>query len=105
VQRQQTPADPAGPILPNAGDRVEAVLLDAKTRKGGWKAKHEPTGLSGPIQNSADVPDDLRPGNSLELIVASASKREIAFRYPTSADEQRNQRAKGKPKGSSGGRR
>jgi len=85
-----------GPTLPNAGDRVEALLLDQKTRKGGWKARHEPSGLSGPIQNSADVPGDRKPGDKLTLIVASANQREIAFRYPTADDEQRAQRTQNK---------
>ncbi len=69
--------------LPKPSDRVEAVLLDEKTRKGGWKAKHEPSGLEGPIQNTAKVPADAEPGQRVSLIVASANRREIAFRWPT----------------------
>lgn len=109
-QRQETPVAPAGPSLPRAGDRVEAVLLDEKTKKGGWKARDESSGLSGPIQNTGDVPDDKKPGDKLTLIVASVNPRDIAFRYPTPADEQRarrspHQRKRGPGGGRPGGRR
>lgn len=74
-----------GGTLPKAGDRVEATLLEERTKKGGWKARHEPSGLAGPIQNSADVPATEKAGARLTLIVASVSAREIAFRVPTAA--------------------
>lgn len=74
---------------PKPGDRVEGVLLEERTRKGGWKARHEPSGLAGPIQNTADVPPDEKPGNRMPLIVASVSAREIAFRFPTAMDAAR----------------
>jgi len=68
---------------------------------------HEPSGLGGPIQNSGDVPSDKKVGDTLKLIVAIASERELAFRFPTPADEERAQRAptkgkdgrRGSPKG------
>jgi CRISPR-associated protein Cmr6 len=88
----------APPELPKPGVTVEAVLVDEKTKKGGWKAEHEPSGLSGPIQNSADVPGDKKAGDRVGLIVASANEREIAFRYPTAADEERALRSVNKPK-------
>lgn len=74
--------------LPQSGQRVEAILLAEKTKKGGWRAQHIGTGIAGPIQNSADVPADKQPNDQLVLIVVSANPREIAFRYPTPADEQ-----------------
>lgn len=80
------------PVLPKPGDAVEAELLEERTKRGGWKAKHEPSGLSGPIQNSGSVPADKHAGDKLKLIVASVSDREIAFRYPTPADEVRSKR-------------
>jgi CRISPR-associated protein Cmr6 len=79
---------PAG-APPKAQDRVEAVLLEERTRRGGWRARHEPSGLAGPIQNTGDVPADRKPGDRLTLIVASVSAREIAFRFPTRADAAR----------------
>ncbi|MDR7420419.1 MAG: type III-B CRISPR module RAMP protein Cmr6 [Armatimonadota bacterium] len=81
-QAQATTVAP-GATLPKAGDRVEATLLEERTKKGGWKARHEPSGLAGPIQNSADVPATKKAGDRLTLIVASVSAREIAFRVPT----------------------
>lgn len=77
------------------GDRVEAVLLEERTKKGGWKARHEPSGLAGPIQNTADVPADEKAGNRVTLIVASVGSREIAFRYPTETNAARSEK-KGK---------
>jgi CRISPR-associated protein Cmr6 len=64
------------------GTVVEAALLEERTKKGGWKARHEPTGRSGPIQNSASVPATAKPGDRVTLVVASVSTREIAFRVP-----------------------
>lgn len=78
----QAPIAAPGSTLPKSGDRVEATLLEERTKKGGWKARHEPSGLSGPIQNSADVPATVKPGNRMTLVVASVSSREIAFRVP-----------------------
>jgi len=86
------------PNPPRPGAKVEGVLIEEKTKKDGWKAKHEPTGLSGPVQNTTDVPGDKKPGDKLTLIVASVSEREIAFRFPTAEDEQRAQKAHASPK-------
>ena len=74
--------------LPRAKDRVEAELLSDKTKKGGWLAKHVATGLSGPIQNSADVPAEMKPGDKINLIVAAvgAKGRGLDFRYPTAGN-------------------
>jgi CRISPR-associated protein Cmr6 len=70
-------------VNPKTGDRVQAVLLEERTKKGGWKAVHEPSGLSGHIQNSGDVPATEKAGDRVTLVVASVSAREIAFRFPT----------------------
>ena len=74
--------------LPGARERVQAVLLREKTKKGGWKARHEASGLKGPIQNPSDAPSDAEPDQSVDLIVASANPREIAFRWPTDRDSE-----------------
>ena len=70
------------------GERVEAVLLGERTKKGGWKAKHDASGLDGPVQNTGNVPDDAEPGQRVSLVVASVSvdRREMAFRWPTDRD-------------------
>lgn len=101
--RQSTPAVSTKPkVLPKPGEKVEAQLLEERTKKGGWRAMHAPSGLSGPIQNSGDVPSDKNAGDVLELIVASATERGVDFRYPTSGDEARAQRASGKGRGGRG---
>lgn len=88
---------------PSPGEMVEAQLLEERTKKGGWKARHEPSGLAGPIQNSGDVPADKSVGDTLRLIVAIVNERELAFRYPTAADEERAQRAPSKGNRQHGG--
>ncbi|MBA3884771.1 MAG: type III-B CRISPR module RAMP protein Cmr6 [Acidobacteria bacterium] len=70
--------------VPKPGDRVEATLLEERTKKGGWKAKHQASGLTGPIQNSGDVPGSHGPGSHVVLVVASVNPREIAFKFPDS---------------------
>ncbi len=103
VARQPSSAAPAKQkVLPRPGDKVEAQLLEERTKKGGWRAMHGGSGLSGPIQNSGDVPSDKKAGDVLELIVASATERGIDFRYPTPADEVRAKRVTGKGKGQAG---
>ncbi len=87
--------------LPTPGEMVDGQLLEARTKKGGWKAMHEPSGLRGAIQNSGDVPAAKNVGDTLRLIVAIANEREIAFRYPMPADEERAP-SKGKGHGGSG---
>jgi CRISPR-associated protein Cmr6 len=87
---------------PTPGEIVNAQLLEERTKRGGWKALHEPSGLAGPIQNSGDVPADKNVGDTLKLVIASANERELAFRYPTPADEERAQRAPSKGKGHGG---
>lgn len=85
--------------IPRPGERVEAALLEEKTKRGGWRARHGATGLDGPIQNSTDVPAGKAPGDLLVLVVASSSQREIAFRYPTGTDEGRAGHSRDRPKG------
>jgi len=93
---QPSPGASKPKVLPKANERVEARLMEERTRKGGWKAMHPPTELVGDIQNSAAVPHDKKPGDTLELIVAFANERGIAFRFPTPEEEARAKRATGR---------
>jgi CRISPR-associated protein Cmr6 len=62
ANKEPPPPPPATtPSLPKAGERVDAILLEEKTKKGGWKARHCHTGISGPIQNSAAGPSATSP--------------------------------------------
>jgi len=74
------------PGPPKPGDRVEGILLEERTKKGGWKARHEPSNLSGPIINSTQVPAGAHPGEVVTLVVAWVNPREIAFRIPATAE-------------------
>lgn len=74
------------PNLPRAGELVEAVLLEEKTKKGGWKAKHELSGLSGAVVNHEIVQRDAQPGDRLTLTVKSINEKMIEFKVPTAAE-------------------
>jgi CRISPR-associated protein Cmr6 len=87
VTGKRSAQSPANTSLPRPGERVEATLLLERTKKGGWRAQHTATGISGPIQNSADVPSDKKPGDIVTLIVKNATEGEIGFRYPTDTDK------------------
>lgn len=102
IRSQQATLRAKQVALPTPGELVDARLLEERTKKGGWKAMHEPSGLRGAIQNSGDVPAAKNVGETLRLIVAIANEREIAFRYPIPADEGRAQRAPSKVKGHGG---
>ncbi|MGA8029600.1 MAG: type III-B CRISPR module RAMP protein Cmr6 [Bryobacteraceae bacterium] len=61
---------------------VEVKLLE-RNHRGTWIAKHEASGLSGPIANSPAVPADKNAGETLTVKVSSVSvnKKQIQFRY------------------------
>ncbi len=74
----------------SSGQRVDlpvgelrAVLLEKKTRKGGWMARHIETGIEGPIQGIA--PSDCQPGDEVTLLRANRTD----FKWPTDEDRQR----------------
>jgi len=71
VTRDSWKRDQRNPSLPTTGDKVECVLLDGKTRKGGWRAKLLKCGAEGPITNTADVPKSAEPGQMVTLRVGT----------------------------------
>jgi len=75
------PSPPPRITLPKAGERVEAELIEERTKKQGWKARHLATGLAGPIQNSAVVPPERKPGDRVTLVIKMATERAIAFAW------------------------
>jgi CRISPR-associated protein Cmr6 len=103
-ERSLASGDSAGTLrgaaysVPKPGDRVEGILLEERTKKGAWKARHEPSGLSGHIINSSDVPASAKPGDHLELIVAPAPAGEIAFQFSGPTDPARAGKKKGQKK-------
>ncbi|MDW8253848.1 MAG: type III-B CRISPR module RAMP protein Cmr6 [Chloroflexota bacterium] len=72
-------APPRKTAMPNNGDLVEAVLVERRPN-GSWIAKHEPSGLQGPILNSSAVPSEKKVGDRIALVVANRSQRQ--FRVP-----------------------
>jgi CRISPR-associated protein Cmr6 len=89
---RHAPPPPPAPALPRANQNVDAVLIEKKTSKGGWKARHEASGLAGPVQNSAEVPAESKPGDKVTLVVAYARPGDIAFRWPKPSGEQKGTR-------------
>jgi CRISPR-associated protein Cmr6 len=78
--RSAVPATPSRTAtIPKAGDRLDVELLDQRTKKGGWKARHAPSGLEGAIQNSDRVPAGKKPGDTISVVVRSAKGRESGF--------------------------
>jgi hypothetical protein len=62
------------PGLPKSGEAVQCVLLEERTRKGGWRARLAKRDLAGPVTNSAEVPPSARPGQVVELRVGAVSE-------------------------------
>lgn len=92
---------------PLAGQRVDlpegelrCVLLEKKTKKGGWMAHHIGSSIEGPIQGTA--PPDCKPGDEVMLLRANRTD----FKWPTEKDQQRlsttGRAHKGKPAGKAG---
>jgi CRISPR-associated protein Cmr6 len=77
------PSDSPRRPQPKTNERVQAVLLEERTKKNGWKARHQGSNLSGPIQNSDKVPADHKPGDVVTLTVQSVSPKQMDFRWPT----------------------
>jgi hypothetical protein len=76
IRRAETPS-----IGPRSGARVACVLLEKRTRKGGWKARVLDRGLSGPVTNSADVPDSARPGQTVTLRVGAVDEMATRIQF------------------------
>jgi CRISPR-associated protein Cmr6 len=79
-----------GQALPGNWQQVEAVLLEKKTRAGGWMARHEPSGTEGPINNPGDVPADAKPGQRVTLYVVKTRE----FLWPTAEVDRQAQQAR-----------
>lgn len=69
-----------------AGSRVDVVLLEERTKKGLWRARHDGAGLEGPVQNSDKVPAGKKAGEWISVEVRIAKGKESAFRYLGDAD-------------------
>jgi CRISPR-associated protein Cmr6 len=74
---------PPEPHKGKSGDTVDAILLEEKTKKGAWRAQIKGHSQVGPIQNSDQVPADVKPGDVVRLVIASINNREAAFKWPS----------------------
>ncbi|MCY4590491.1 MAG: hypothetical protein OXE86_07995, partial [Alphaproteobacteria bacterium] len=86
---------PTPRLLPAAGERVEGVLVEEKTRKGGWKAAVEIGGprIVGDIFNSGEVPSDAEPGLEAEFVVRVANPANASFMWLSPDVEERLKKA------------
>ena len=58
-----------------SGETVDAVLLEQKTRRGGWNAALEANQLiQGPVTKASEWPSDWKPGLKVKLKLCSLSK-------------------------------
>ncbi|MBN1984607.1 MAG: type III-B CRISPR module RAMP protein Cmr6 [Chitinivibrionales bacterium] len=64
-----------------AGDKVTGILLEEKTKKGGWRiqCKEDPS-LIGPITDSNLVPADKKPEDEIALVVTSIKGNRSQFK-------------------------
>jgi len=62
-----------------SGDVVLALLLEERTRKGGWKAVH--AGVSGPVTNSDSVPLGIDPGTIVSLRIGAIDSKQERVQF------------------------
>ena len=73
---------PKSPVVNvKVGEKVKVILLEEKTKKGGWKVRHTELGV-GPIMNTADVPADKNAGDEIVVEVAIAKQGAAQFKWP-----------------------
>jgi CRISPR-associated protein Cmr6 len=75
------PSSRASVSVLRVGTIIEGVLLEEKTKKGGWKARETSSGLAGAIQNSQTVPPGAKPGDRVKLKIKIANPKDPAFEY------------------------
>ncbi|MDD4787284.1 MAG: type III-B CRISPR module RAMP protein Cmr6 [Pirellulales bacterium] len=99
------PRGSGGRALPVNGDQIEATLVEDPKGKGRRFAEYEPLHAVGAIINAADVPEELKPGDRVTLLVHSitpagdGSIKAIQFNWPTEALLKQREKSKGKSQG------
>lgn len=76
---------PPAPYKGKTNDVVDAVLLEEKTKKSGWRAQIMGHSQAGEIQNTDQVPADAKPGDQVRLVIASLNDQKAAFKWPQAA--------------------
>jgi CRISPR-associated protein Cmr6 len=79
------PPPPPKPYKGRTTDVVDVVLLEEKTKKGGWRAQIKGYSQAGPIQNNDQVPADAKPGDTARLVIASINDSSVQFKWPQPA--------------------
>jgi hypothetical protein len=74
-----------------SGEFCTAVLLDRKSRKGGWVAAIPNTTLAGPITNTEDVPAGLQPGATVKLKIGAIDKDGSRSQFTWMAEQKATQ--------------
>jgi CRISPR-associated protein Cmr6 len=66
---------------PQPGARLKAVLLEEKTKKGGWRARDLNTGWEGSLEDTHNAPANAAAGLELELTVTAVNARRHAISF------------------------
>lgn len=64
-----------------SGDIVTCILLEEKTKKGGWKVSLQGNQISGTIVNTNDIPADKKAGDTIKLKITSINGTNSIFKY------------------------
>jgi len=88
--RPESPTRQTPSGIPSNWSETAAILLEAKTSKGKWRAKCSASGNVGHIDNSDDIPPAQKPGDNVTLIVLRTNADgSMVFLWPT--DDTRKQ--------------
>ena len=71
------------------------MLLEERTKKGGWKARAVDGIMSGAIANSPKVPEGTEANCEVELFVQSPGARDAIFLWPSPDVVERFSKSKG----------
>jgi CRISPR-associated protein (TIGR03986 family) len=67
--------------VPRSGELVRCILLEEKTKKGGWKAKLKAAAGVGAVL-PGNEPLEIASGQEVELVVQSNDPKNMSFRWP-----------------------
>lgn len=67
--------------VPKSGELVRCILLEEKTKKGGWKAKLKAADGVGAVL-PGNEPLEIAPGQEVDLVVHSNDPKNMSFRWP-----------------------
>lgn len=63
------------------GAMVSCIVLEQKTKKGGWRFKVKEGAGEGTLHPSSQVPPDITPGAEIRLMVFSDDPKNMAFKW------------------------